>query len=56
MFLQVFRNQIHEARTQEDSENLNAQMEQDSPWIGAYRSPSHTHHSWKLGRRQVRFR
>ena len=49
-------NQIHEARTQEDRENLDAQMEQDSPWIVVYRSPSHTHHSWKLGRRQVRFR
>ena len=49
-------NQIHEARTQEDRENLNAQMEKDSPWIVVYRSPSHTHHSWQLGRRQVRFK
>ena len=49
-------NQIHEARTREDRENLNAQMEKDSPWIVVYRSPSHTHHSWKLGHRQVRFR
>ena len=36
-------NQIHEARTEEDRENLNAQMEKDSPWIVVYRSPSHTH-------------
>ena len=49
-------NQIHEARTQEDRENLNAQMEKDSPWIVVYRSPSHTNHSWKLGRRHARFR
>ena len=49
-------NQIHEARTQEDRENLNAQMEKDSPWIVVYRSLSHTHHSWKLGRGQVRSR
>ena len=49
-------NQIHEARTQEDRENLNAQMEKDSPWIVVYRSPRHTHHSWKLGRRHVRVR
>ena len=48
-------NQIHEAMTQEDREKLNAQMEKDSLWIVVYRSPSHTHHSWKLGRRQVRF-
>ena len=34
-------NQIHEARTQEDRENLNVQMEKDSPWIVVYRSPSH---------------
>ena len=49
-------NQIHEARTREDREYLDAQMEKDSPWIVVYRSPSHTHQSWKLGRRQVRFR
>ena len=49
-------NQIHEARTQEDREKHNAQMEKESPWIVVYRSPSHTHHSWKLGRRQVRFK
>ena len=49
-------NQIHLAMTQEDRENLNALMEKDSPWIVVYRSPSHTHHSWKLGRRQVRFK
>ena len=49
-------NQVHEARTQEDREHLNAQMEKDSPWMVVYRSPIHTHHSWKLGRRQVRFR
>ena len=34
-------NQIHEARTQEDRENLNVQIEKDSPWIVVYRSPSH---------------
>ena len=50
-------NQIHEARTQEDREKLNAQMEKDSPWIVCLQIPkSHTHHSWKLGRRQVRFK
>ena len=36
-------NQIHEARTQEDRENLNAQMEKDSPWICCLQiSKSHT--------------
>ena len=49
-------NKIHEARTREDRENLDVQMEKHSPWIVVYRFPSHTHHSWKLGRRQVRFR
>ena len=49
-------NQIHEARTREDREYLEVQMEQDSPWIVVYRSPSHTQHPWRLGRREVRFR
>ena len=26
-------NQVHEARTREDRENLDVQMEKDSPWI-----------------------
>ena len=43
-------NQIHEARTREDRE------EKDSNWIVVYRSPSHTQHPWRLGRREVRFR
>ena len=47
------KNQIHEARTQGDRENLNAQMERDSPWIVVYRFPAHTRHSWKLGHRQT---
>ena len=46
-------NQIHEVRTQGDRENLNAQMERDSPWIVVYRFPAHTRHSWKLGHRQM---
>ena len=43
-------NQIHEARTREDRE------EKDSPRIVIYRSPSHTQHPWRLGRREVPFR
>ena len=46
-------NQTHEARTQGDTENLNAQMERDSLWIVVYRFPAHTRHSSKLGHRQT---
>ena len=33
-------NQIHEAKTREDREYLDVQMDKDSPWIVVYRSPS----------------
>ena len=45
--------QIHEARTREDRECLDVQMEKDSPWIVVYRSPQHP---WRLGRREACFR
>ena len=50
------KNQIHEARTREDREWLDAQMENDSPWIVVKRSPSHTQHPWRLGRREALYR
>ena len=57
VFLQVFRKiKIHEARTREDREYLDVQMEKDSPWIVVSRSPSLTQHPWRLGRREACFR